>query len=126
MNRTERRKLQRQGVRVPKDPIINVKMSDLGRMTPTQESAMRHEINQQCLDADARLTADVDAMVLWTLHQHCGFGLKRLHEFYVAMAKEHKRMRDFYEMDDLYPERYKLKELGVDVEAWEKEIEVYL
>lgn len=122
MNRAERRKLKMRGT---KEPIINVKVSDLGKMTPTQISAMRHEINQQCLEADARLTADVDAMVLWTLHQHCGFGPKRLHDFYVAMAKEHKRMRDFYEMDDLYPERHKLKEMGVDVEAWEKEIEVY-
>lgn len=32
-------------------------------------------------------------------------------------------MRRCYEMDDLYPERFKLKELGVDVEAWEKEID---
>ena len=31
-------------------------------------------------------------------------------------------MRDFYEMDDLYPERLKLKELGADVEQWQKEV----
>lgn len=36
MNRRERRKLQKQGVQVPKDPSINIKLSDLGRgiMTP--------------------------------------------------------------------------------------------
>ncbi len=35
---------------MPKDPSINIKLSDLGRdiMTPTMESAMMHEINQQC------------------------------------------------------------------------------
>lgn len=31
-------------------------------------------------------------------------------------------MREFYELDDLYPERYKLKEKGVDVEAWYEEL----
>lgn len=38
MNRRERRKLQKQGAQVPKDPSINIKLSDLGRgiMTPAQ------------------------------------------------------------------------------------------
>lgn len=54
--------------------------------------------------------------------RHLALGLKRLHDFYLAMAAEHRRMRDFYEMDDLYPERLKLKELGADVEQWQKEV----
>ena len=47
MNRRERRKLQKQGVQVPKDPSINIKLSDLGRgiMTPAQVGE---------LDVDAR------------------------------------------------------------------------
>lgn len=112
MNRRERRKLQKQGVQVPKDPSINIKLSDLGRgiMTPAMESAMMHEINQQCLEADARFSLDLDTMVLWTLYQCYGWREKRLHDFYLAMAREHRRMREYYQMDDLYPERYKLKE----------------
>lgn len=124
MNRRERRNLQRQGVQVPKDPTLSIKLSALGKavMTPEMETAMLHEINQQCLEADDRLSLDVDAVVLWTLHQHMGFGAKRLHRFYLAMAAEHRRMRDFYQMDDTYPERYKLKELGADLEEWQKEV----
>ncbi len=63
MNRRERRKLQKQGVQVPKDPSINIKLSDLGRgiMTPAMESAMMHEINQQCLEAD--LSLDINELV---------------------------------------------------------------
>ena len=54
---------------------------------------------------------------------HCyGWREKRLHDFYLAMAKEHRRMREFYEMDDLYPERYKLKEKGIDIEKWQEEV----
>ena len=124
MNRRERRNLQRQGVQVPKDPTLSIKLSALGKavMTPEMETAMLHEINQQCLEADDRLSLDVDAVVLWTLHQHMGFGVKRLHRFYLAMAAEPRRMRDFYQMDDTYPERYKLKELGADLEEWQKEV----
>ena len=124
MNRQERRKLQKQGVQVPKDPAINIKLSALGKsiMTPEMRMAMVHEINRQCLEADERLTLDIDAMVLWTLHTHLGFGKKRLHDFYVAMAAEHRRMREYYQMDDLYPERYKLKEMGVDLEKLRKEV----
>lgn len=124
MNRKERRKLRKQGVQVPKDPALSIKLSALGKavMTPEMNAAMLHEINQQCLEADDRLSLDVDAVVLWTLHQHLGFDVKRLHSFYLAMAAEHRRMRDYYEMDDTYPERYKLKELGADIEEWQKEV----
>ena len=66
----------------------------------------------------AKYQLDIDTMVLWTLHQCYGWGAARLKKFYVAMMKEHLRMREFYELDDLYPERHKLKEKGVDVEAW--------
>jgi len=109
---------------VPKDPTLNIKLSALGKsiMTPEMQMAMMHEINQQCLEKDDLLALDVDCMVLWTLHRHLGFGVKRLHDFYLAMAAEHRRMREFYEMDDLYPERLKLKELGADVEQWQKEV----
>ena len=53
---------------MPKDPSVNIKLSDLGRgmMTPTMEQAMMHEINQQCLEADKRYSLDLDTMVLWT------------------------------------------------------------
>lgn len=124
MNRSERRKLQKQGVQVPKDPALSIKLSALGKavMTPEMNTAMLHEINQQCIEADERLSLDVDAVVLWTLHRHLGFGVKRLHSFYLAMAAEHRRMREYYQMDDTYPERYKLKELGADIEAWQKEV----
>lgn len=124
MNRSQRRKAAKAGHPVQKDPTLNIKLSELGKgiMTPNMRMAMDHEINQQCLEADERLALDIDTMVLWTLHRHLGFGVKRLHDFYVTMAAEHRRMREYYQMDDMYPERSKLKELGVDLEAWQKEV----
>ena len=124
MNRAQRRKAAKAGLPVQKDPTLNIKLSELGKgiMTPNMRMAMDHEINHQCLEADERLALDIDTMVLWTLHRHLGFGVKRLRDFYVAMAAEHRRMREYYQMDDMYPERSKLKELGVDLEAWQKEV----
>jgi hypothetical protein len=31
-------------------------------------------------------------------------------------------MREYYQMDSVYPERYKLMEKGIDIQAWQKEI----
>lgn len=75
-----------------------------------------------CSPQEARFSLDLDTMVLWTLYQCYGWREKRLHDFYLAMAREHRRMREYYQMDDLYPERYKLKEKGIDVEKWQEEV----
>ena len=97
---------------------------------PANEDEIIAQINTLAMKREdilsylAKLALDVDSMVLWTLHTHLGFGAKRLHDFYLALAAEHRRMREYYEMDSLYPERRKLKELGADVEQWQKEVEI--
>lgn len=83
---------------------------------------MVHEINQQILEKDKEYQLDIDTMVLWSLNRFAGWGPKKLRDFYLFMMKEHLRMREFYELDDLYPERHKLKEKGVDLEAWYSEL----
>lgn len=130
MNRAERRRQQRAGIKVQKEPTLNLKISDFDHMVSTAQKAAKerataaalHEIDRQILERDEAFSLDIDAMVLWILHVCCGFGKQRLERFYRDMMKEHIRMRKFYEMDDTYPERYKLKELcGVDVEALNNE-----
>lgn len=130
MNRAERRRQQRAGIKVRKEPTLNLKIGDFDHMVSTAQKAAKerataaalHEIDRQILERDEAFSLDIDAMVLWTLHVRCGFGKQRLERFYRDMMKEHIRMRKFYEMDDTYPERYKLKELcGVDVEALNNE-----
>lgn len=126
MNRAERRRQKRAGIKVAKEPTLNLKVSDFDNMVSNAQqtakdkavAAALHEINRQILEQDEKYSLDMDAMVLWTLHVCCGFGKKRLEKFYEDMLKEHIRMREYYEIDDTYPERYKLKELcDVDVEA---------
>lgn len=124
MNRKERRALKKKGLGAKAEPTYLMKASDIGKAA-TQgvgHDAMVHEINQQILEKDKEYQLDIDTMVLWSLKQFAGWGPKKLRAFYLFMFKEHLRMREFYELDDLYPERYKLKEKGVDIEAWYSEL----
>lgn len=125
MNRKERRKLEKgTGIKVKSEPTYQMKAHEIGKAA-TQgvgRDAMMHEINQQILQKDKEYQLDIDTMVLWSLKQFAGWGPKKLRAFYRFMFKEHLRMREFYELDDLYPERHKLKEKGVDIEEWQKEL----
>jgi hypothetical protein len=85
---------------------------------------MMDEINRQILAMDAKYTNDFDAMVLYTLHVHLGFGKKRLRRFYDAFITEHQRLRQHYEMpeDDVpWLCDHILKQIGVDVKQWNEE-----
>lgn len=124
MNRADRRKAEKEGKRVKSEPVLLMKPSEIGKAA-TQgvgREAMMHEINQQILQSDKKYQLDLDTMVLWSLKQFAGWGPKKLKAFYYFMFKEHLRMREFYELDDLYPERHKLKEKGVDIEEWYKDL----
>lgn len=124
MNRADRRKAKKEGKKVRSEPVLLMKPSEIGKAATrgVGRESMMHEINRQILAKDKEYQLDIDTMVLWTLYQCYGWGAARLKKFYVAMMKEHLRMREFYELDDLYPERHKLKEKGVDVEAWYDEL----
>lgn len=120
MNRKERRRLERKGEAPKSEPIYLMKPSDIknAALLGAGKKAMEHEIHQQCLKANREFILDTDTIYLWTLHTRYGWGLKKLKKFYLEVFAEHLRMRERYELDDLYPERYKLKEKGIDVEAW--------
>lgn len=97
-----------------------VKPSQLARMAsegPAKE-AVHSTISKKILEEDKQFAINMDTMVLWTLHKRERWGAKKLREFYLDMFREHIRMRKFYELDDMYPERHHLKEIGVDIEEW--------
>lgn len=92
-------------------------------MTTAEKKAMELEINRQIIEADRKYINDLDAMVLYTLHTHLGFGFKRLRQFYEAFSIEHDRLIQHYQMPDDYIWlcHEMLKRIGVDVGAWNKE-----
>lgn len=71
-------------------------------LTAAERKAMDMEINRQIVEADRRYADDIDAMVLYTLHVHLGFGKKRLRKFYDAFSAEHDRLIQYYQMPDDY------------------------
>ncbi len=120
MNRRQRRELERRG-QIPKaEPVYNMKpkamidavLNDVGK------DIMMAEIRKNLLEREKSMAIDIDTCVLWTLHVKYGWGKQRLKKFYKELFEEHLRMRQFYDTDEPYPERMKLKEKGADVEAW--------
>lgn len=92
-------------------------------LTAKERKAMELEINRQIAEADRQHAHDFEAMVLYVLHTHLGFGKKRLRRFYDAFSAEHDKLIEHYEMPDggAWLADMKLKEIGVDVAAWNKE-----
>lgn len=91
------------------------------RLTLAEKKAMDEEINRQILESDKRYSVESDAMVLWVMHVVFGFGKKRLRRYWEACFREHRNLREYFEFSEddmgwLYSR--KLKEIGVDIEAW--------
>lgn len=64
-----------------------------------------------------------DCHVLYIL-SGMGFGLVRLKRFFLEFYREHKRLKEHFEMDDpeYLPEKF-ITEKGVDLNAWYDEAE---
>lgn len=120
MNRQQRRAQQKN-----KQKPVTIKISPVMNKDSVKtmaEEVVKREVRQQYLKEEKNCTLDIDSTYLWALHSVYGWGAKRLKDFYRAVFLEHLRMRKHYEVDDLYPERMKLKEIGVDVESWYDEM----
>lgn len=124
MNRRQRRELERKG-QIPKtEPVYNMKPKDMvdAVLNGGGKDIMMAEIHKSIIEKEKILSLDIDTCVLWTLHIKYGWGKQRLKKFYTDLFEEHLRMRQFYDIDEPYPERMKLKEKGADVETWYNEL----
>lgn len=124
MNRAERRRLEKQGKKVAKNPTYVVKASDTKEAilnNPVAKAILDQEITKRILELDKSYTLDMDTMVIWTLYQR-GHRAEWLKKFYREMFYWHRKLRQHYEIPECFPERQILKERGIDVEAWFKEM----
>lgn len=93
-------------------------------MSAAEKKAMDMEIQRQLAEYDRKHIREIDALVLWELHEQLGFGNKRLKKFYDNFSRGIEALIRCYEMeqgDDVWLCTYKLKEIGCDLEKWEKE-----
>ena len=92
------------------------------QLSVAERKAMRMEIQRQIVESNRTHEIELDALVLWVLHEQFGFGSKRLKRFYDAFVSVFEELNERY-LTDTKDEglrlcTYKLKEIGVDVEAW--------
>lgn len=84
-------------------------------------SAARQEIKRQILEAQNQYDDLSDALMLWTLHEECGFGKARLERFYKSFLRLNKELQSYYMTDSQFPASEKLKAIGVDLYNLRKE-----
>ena len=96
-------------------------------LNATEQKAMRAEINRQLLKMDEQYSADMDAMILYTLMAHYGWKKKRLKKFWKAFLSEHAKLRAFYQMeerdDGVWLVHKMLGEIGINIKEWYTEYE---
>lgn len=93
-------------------------------LTAAEKRAMNLEIQRQLAEYDARHNIELDAIILWELHEQFGFGPKRLKKFYDAFSKATDELIKRYEMEDaekVWLCTYMLKRYGIDIEKWHSE-----
>lgn len=97
-----------------------------GAMSAAEKKAMDLEIQRQLAEYDRKHLVEIDAMILWVLHDLFGFGPKRLRKFYDGFRTCTNELIERYQMDagdDIWLCTQMLKRIGVDVEQWHKEAE---
>lgn len=84
------------------------------------KKAINDEVNRQIAEGVEKLSQNLEALVLWQLHEQLGFGKKRLLRFHKKFAPALAELQNFYQMQSQeetdFLVKYKLKEIGVDIE----------
>lgn len=96
-------------------------------LTAAEQKAVDREIEKQLAEYIRKCNLEVEAKVLWALREVFGFGEQRLRRFYDNVDLNLDALADHYEMgdDDLFWLcTRKLKEIGIDIEAWQEENEL--
>lgn len=90
-----------------------------------EKKAMDKEILRQCAEIDRKNVNEMDALILWLLHEKLGFGKKRLRRFYDWFHTEFEALMKRYELDEedtVWLCTKKLLDYGIDISEWNKEV----
>lgn len=96
------------------------------QLTRAEEQAMNMEIQRQIAEYDRKHANELISMILWNLHKEFGFGKERLKRYFMQFDDSINGLIKRLEMDDsdnVWLCTYFLKEYGVDLEEWEKELQ---
>lgn len=93
-------------------------------MSKAERKAMDVEIRRELEEWDWKHSIEIDAMILWVLHEEFGFGPKRLKQFFDRFACAMGELKTRYDIDNsdlIWLCTRLLKSYGIDLEEWEKE-----
>lgn len=96
-------------------------------LTAAEQKAVDAEIYRQLAIDTRKHNLEIVAMTLTTLHEVFGFGearLKRFFDRYDEVVDDLVKRYELDEGDEPWIAAHKLKEKGIDVEAWYAEAEV--
>ena len=92
-------------------------------LSAAERKAMNLEIQRQLAEYDDKHELEIQALILWELHEQFGFGPARLKRFYDGFTPALKALIQRYELDcsdDIWLCTRKLNEIGVNLEEWGK------
>lgn len=92
--------------------------------TANEKKVMETEFKSQLAEWDLKHYNELDAIVLWVLHEQFGFGetrLKKFHDNFVHAVKELIKRYEMDDSDDVWLCTYKLKQHGIDISKWNGE-----
>lgn len=96
-------------------------------LSRAEERAMNMEIQRQLAEYTRKHYLEIDALILWFLHEEFGFGEKRLRRVFFGLTKSIQALCDRYEMhdkdEDIWLCTKLLERAGIDLEQWDKEVE---
>lgn len=96
-------------------------------MTSSERQVLKKEVRSMMADYHYKHLTELDAVILWVLHEEYGFGEKRLKDFYISFNRAVKGLLKRYEMeeddddDQIWLFTHKLKQAGIDLRAWDEE-----
>lgn len=94
------------------------------QLSAKERKVLDEHIRKEIAKYDRQNIAEIDAIVLWVLHQQCGMGKRALRKFYDSFHEHLQHLLDYYEMgkeDDAWLCTEMLKTIGVDIVEWHKE-----
>lgn len=93
------------------------------KASPEMKTAVKDEVKKRVIETSRTYGDDLDSVCLWVLHSRFGFGKKRLRRFYETFSEVYEELLNHYELDIETPFvcRLWLKQIGVDVEEWNKQ-----
>ena len=91
-----------------------------------KEKAIIDEVlRKQFMEMNEKNFHEVDAVIIYILHNRLGISKKKLHDFYLAFREEFRAMQERYELEkseNLWLYTNLLKDQGIDIDAWAKEV----